>query len=91
MEKTKLWNQLYGLPKAKKEYHYDRPKRSKANMIEFAASLGLEINFNCYGNKRHGVKKDGVSIVNDYGVQDSCQNLLEIEECLEDYKQSNNL
>ena len=84
---NKFWKQLMGI-RGKEARYYERAKRSRKKMDEFAGSMGITIKDN-WINGRYGLlDSSGESIHNDYGVRDCPYNLKEVEQCLEDYKDS---
>ncbi|ANS04893.1 hypothetical protein [uncultured Mediterranean phage] len=90
---SSVWKRLAKLPQpTKAKVKYDRAKRSKAQLIRLAESMGLTIEFDYYKTHNHAIMDANKNTINwDYYPNDWLSNLYYIEQCLEDYAEQNNL
>ena len=84
---NKFWKQLMG-GRSKEATYYERAKKSKKQLDKFAGSMGITIYTNWIPGRYGLLDALGHSIHNDYGVRDCPYNLKEVEQCLEDYRDS---
>lgn len=83
----KIWRQIASLPRVKQPRKtYPRAKRTKAQLEELAATLGLTIVWDCYCRGAHAVQHpgygDSIQHYGDFGPG-YLDNARDVEECIE--------